>query len=361
MSDLLISIIINNYNYDRFLAIAIDSALNQTYPHVEVIVVDDCSTDNSRQIIANYGDRIIPVLHETNGKQGAAFNSGFAKSQGEFILFLDSDDYLHPQAAERIVATWKPGVGKVHYRLDVVDSDGKELGITYPQGGGRLPSGNVLPMLLSTSNYVSNPTSGNAYRREALKHVFPIPQEFNTSSDDYLFVSMPFLGELAAIEEPLGVYRLHTSNQWAIATVDGSRFRRFVNHDLQNYALLVQRATDAGYTVPEDLEIRSFGRLWSRLASLRLDPENHPVLSDRPLILAWWGIRALWKYTTMKWHRRLAFSLWFLWVATMPLPLAKLAITWLLAPKFRPKPIRWMLNTLRGFANRFKPTVNETS
>lgn len=53
------SIIINNYNYDRFLAEAIDSALNQTYPHIEVIVVDDGSTDNSRKIIADYGDRIL--------------------------------------------------------------------------------------------------------------------------------------------------------------------------------------------------------------------------------------------------------------------------------------------------------------
>jgi len=126
-SNLLVSIIINNYNYERFLAEAIDSALAQTYEDVEVIVVDDGSTDNSRQIIAEYGDRIIPIL-QANGKQAAAFNSGFARSQGEIIIFLDSDDYLVPQAVAEIVKIWQPNLAKVHYRLNVVDGVGKSLG-----------------------------------------------------------------------------------------------------------------------------------------------------------------------------------------------------------------------------------------
>jgi len=70
----LVSIIVNNYNYARFLPEAVDSALNQTYVHTEVIVVDDGSTDNSRKIIAECGGRIIPIL-QPNGKQAAAFNS----------------------------------------------------------------------------------------------------------------------------------------------------------------------------------------------------------------------------------------------------------------------------------------------
>lgn len=75
----LASIIIDNYNYGRFLADAINSALAQTYQHTEVIVVDDGSTDNSREIISQYGDRIRPVLKE-NGGQGSAFNAGFEAS-----------------------------------------------------------------------------------------------------------------------------------------------------------------------------------------------------------------------------------------------------------------------------------------
>ena len=98
----IVSIIINNYNYDRFLAEAIDSALNQTYPHVEIIVVDDGSTDNSRNIIADYGNRIVPVL-KSNGGQASSFNEGFKASQGEIICLLDSDDVFHQEKVEKIV------------------------------------------------------------------------------------------------------------------------------------------------------------------------------------------------------------------------------------------------------------------
>ncbi len=84
MNKPLASILINNYNYGRFLHEAIDSALSQTYPHTEVIVVDDGSTDNSREIIASYEDQIIPVLKE-NGGQASALNAGFAASRGEIV------------------------------------------------------------------------------------------------------------------------------------------------------------------------------------------------------------------------------------------------------------------------------------
>ena len=98
----LVSIIINNYNYDRFLAEAINSALNQTYRKIEVIVVDDGSTDNSRNIIASYGSRIIPVL-KSNAGQASSFNEGIKVSQGKIISFLDSDDLFHPDKVEKIV------------------------------------------------------------------------------------------------------------------------------------------------------------------------------------------------------------------------------------------------------------------
>ncbi len=98
----LVSLVINNYNYGRFLAEAIDSALKQTYPHTEVIVVDDGSTDNSRDITASYGDNISPVLKQ-NGGQASAFIAGFAASKGEIICFLDSDDMFLPEKVADIV------------------------------------------------------------------------------------------------------------------------------------------------------------------------------------------------------------------------------------------------------------------
>ena len=109
----LVSIVIDNYNYGGFVAEAIDSALAQTYPRTEVIVVDDGSTDGSREIIAAYGDRVRPLLKD-NGGQASAFNAGFGLSRGEVILFLDADDALLPTAvAEAVDCPEEPYDGRL--------------------------------------------------------------------------------------------------------------------------------------------------------------------------------------------------------------------------------------------------------
>lgn len=347
----LVSIIINNYNYERFLAEAIDSALAQTYPNTEVIVVDDCSTDNSRDVITGYGDKVIPIFHQQNGKQAAAFNSGFASSKGDIIIFLDSDDYLFSNAVERIVAVWKPDLAKVHYRLQVVDSFRQPLGYSYPQGSKPLASGEVWRALLEVGGYPGTPTSGNAINRKALAEVFPIADEYKLTADDYLSTLIPFYGEIVAIEEPLAAYRIHTSNQWALNTVSGDRFHRFVRHDLQKNQLLVQKAKELDYEIPQDLEERSLGRLWSRMASVRLGPQTHPVPSDSPISLMYKGIRSLWKYSEFNLQKRLIYTLWFIWVGLLPFPLAKLAISWFYAPHFRPKIIKWTLTKVRAMVS----------
>ena len=77
-----VSIIINNYNYGRFLHSAIDSAIKQIYAHTELIVVDDGSTDDSRDIISSYGSKITPVF-KPNGGQASALNAGFAVCRGD--------------------------------------------------------------------------------------------------------------------------------------------------------------------------------------------------------------------------------------------------------------------------------------
>ena len=346
-TNLFVSIIINNYNYDRFLAEAIDSALNQTSPHIEVIVVDDGSTDNSRKIITEYGDRIVPIFQE-NGKQGKAFNSGFAASKGDIIIFLDSDDFLFPQAVEKIVAVWKPDIAKVHYRLAVVDSTGESMGYSLPQGGQSLSTGEVWRILLAGNRYGGTPTSGNALNRQAMEELFPIPEKYKLTSDDYLSTLIPFYGEVVAVEESLGAYRIHESNQWALSTLSVDRFRRFLHHDAEVQSLLIRKSQELNHKLPDDFELRSVGRFRVRLVSLRLDSENHQNSTDRTGELIYLGIRSLWKYSHYNTQKRIIHSLWFIWVGIMPLPLAKPAITWSYAPHYRPKAIDWALNKVKA-------------
>jgi len=108
-----VSIIIVNYNNERLLAAAIESALGQNHPLCEIIVVDDCSTDNSRAIIARYGDRTKSVLREVNGGQTAALNSAWPLARYSILIFLDSDDLLLPHAAATFAGRWSGETVKI--------------------------------------------------------------------------------------------------------------------------------------------------------------------------------------------------------------------------------------------------------
>ena len=111
----LVSVIIPTYNGARFLSDAIDSALNQTYSRVEVIVVDDGCTDETPQITARYADRITCVRQENAGT-AAARNTGIQHSSGELIALLDHDDRWLPHKLERQVCCFAADadVGMVH-------------------------------------------------------------------------------------------------------------------------------------------------------------------------------------------------------------------------------------------------------
>jgi glycosyltransferase involved in cell wall biosynthesis len=102
----LVSILVSNYNYGDFVAEAIESALAQTYTNCEIIVVDDGSTDSSRETINHFAGRIIPVF-KSNGGQASAFNAGFARARGNIICFLDSDDLFLPTKVEQVVYALK--------------------------------------------------------------------------------------------------------------------------------------------------------------------------------------------------------------------------------------------------------------
>jgi glycosyltransferase involved in cell wall biosynthesis len=90
-----VSVVIPVYNGEKYLAEAIESALAQDYPRVEVVVIDDGSTDGSGQIASGYGEA-IHFLSQERGGNGAARNYGVSKSQGELLAFLDADDRWHP-------------------------------------------------------------------------------------------------------------------------------------------------------------------------------------------------------------------------------------------------------------------------
>ncbi len=126
-----ISVIIPAYNYGRFLRDAIDSALAQTCPALEVIVVDDGSTDDTPQILNSYGHRIVVIRQENLGTSSAR-NAGIAAARGEYVSFLDSDDIWRPRKLECDAARFAldPTLGMVHCGVETFDHAGRTLSVS---------------------------------------------------------------------------------------------------------------------------------------------------------------------------------------------------------------------------------------
>lgn len=216
MNEPLASIIIDNYNYGRFLAQAIESALAQTYPNVEIIVVDDGSTDASREIIARYGARILPML-KANGGQASAFNAGWLRCRGEFVCLLDSDDALAPEAVAKAAQAFAdPQVVKVHWPLWVMDETGARTGQIKP--GAALAEGDWRTLFTAESPaHTAPPQSGNIWRREVCAASFPLPETIFQmgGADDYLSTLAPLYGQVKRLDEPQGFYRVHARSHYS--------------------------------------------------------------------------------------------------------------------------------------------------
>lgn len=211
----LVSIIINNYNYGYFLHEAIDSALNQTYSQIEVIVVDDGSTDNSRDIVASYGNRIIPVLKE-NGGQASAFNAGFAASRGDIICILDSDDIFLPNKVAEIVNVFGnyQDIGWCFHRLTFVDaSTGAFLKLSRESGSRECDFREH--MQRGKISFHAPATSALCFTRSLLKLILPMPEGRDiTISDHYLKVTALALSKGFFLDEQLAVLRVHDNNRY---------------------------------------------------------------------------------------------------------------------------------------------------
>jgi hypothetical protein len=178
-----------------------------------VIVVDDGSSDNSREVIAEYGGRVTAVLKE-NGGQASAFNAGFAVSRGDVVFFLDSDDFLLPTAVSQAMPLFEDqAVAKVHWPLWEIDRHGVKNGAVKPRDN--LPEGDLRAAVLraGADSYSWSATSGNAWARRVLEAILPMPEEeFKTSPDIYLAALVPLFGDVKRVRQPQGCWRIHGEN-----------------------------------------------------------------------------------------------------------------------------------------------------
>lgn len=209
MSAPFFSVVIDNFNYGRYLGEAIESVLAQDFPsdQVEVIVADDGSTDESRGVIASFGERVRPVLQANQG-QATAFNNGFAAARGEVVCLLDSDDWWRPEKLKTIRPLFDdPKVGAVEHWLEDTDAAGKPL----PQRFRPWPERYRLQDFLEGKTHFTA-TSGLAVRRRNLEKALPIPKDLFYYLDDYIEARVLFDAEIANVPQVLGAHRVHGGN-----------------------------------------------------------------------------------------------------------------------------------------------------
>lgn len=340
-----VSIIINNYNYGRFLDDAIKSALDQTYQNTEVIVVDDGSTDDSHQVIAKYDGRIIAVL-KGNGGQASALNAGFFQSHGEVVIFLDADDMLLPHTAQRMAEVFQsnPGIARVQYKLAVINGSGTPTGAVVPPTYLRMPNGDLRRHASELNNYAAwwPPTSGNAFTSWTLRQILPMPEPaFRLCADYYLLRANALCAPIVSLDEVGAYYRFHGSNNFhdVVINLDQTRRRIAVTRDAHVY---LKRFADSlgidGYA-REVTDVRDVVFLAQRMVSLKLDARQHPIQEDRLFSLFWRGATAALSRSHASLPMRLLYLLWFAAMLPAPKPLARV-----LAGKFFHPETREMVN-----------------
>ena len=209
----LVSILINNYNYEKYLSDAIESAINQTYENVEVIVVDDGSTDNSRNVLDRYSDKIKPIL-KSNGGQASAINAGFANCKGDIICLLDSDDWFTENKVQEVVDTFQrfPEIGWVFHPLILINQqDSSEIKNLPPYSEGVYDR--TVEFQKGRVKFWAPATSALCFRRSLLEKILPMPEAQGISvSDKYIKELAIGLSKGYSSSKFLAYQRIHDEN-----------------------------------------------------------------------------------------------------------------------------------------------------
>ncbi|MDZ4824542.1 MAG: glycosyltransferase family A protein [Flavobacteriales bacterium] len=192
----MVSLIITTYNYDQYVERAIRSAMDQSISkdQFEIIVVDDASSDNTREVLANYHEDCRIFILEENIGLAAARNFGIKKAKGQFIVFLDADDYLHRDmlSVERLFLEMNNDLDAVSTDYFLVDEKGKHL---------------------RHVDAVSTPIAcGIMFRKDYLFHIGLYDESFRAREEEDLRIRFLKHFKVYNLCIPLYRYRMHNDN-----------------------------------------------------------------------------------------------------------------------------------------------------
>ncbi len=277
-----VTVVITAFNYAAFIAQAVESALLQTLPSVEVLVVDDGSTDATPDILRSFGDR-IRIDRQPNAGLSAARNRGIDRASHPWIAFLDADDAFEPNALERMAATLSlcgPSYGVVACQDLAMDAAGVPIPRLQPAPGQ--PRDITAADLVVMNRF---PPSVLA-RRSVLLEAGGFDTSLTSSEDRDLWIRCARVAKIRLIKEPLLRKRRHGSNMSSNA-----------ERQSRNIRVVLQKARKAGVVSPSDLGFwarvwgvyhfqsalmqEGAGRQWKALSHLAVSAALQPVLRER--------------------------------------------------------------------------------
>ena len=217
----LVSVIVASYNHAEYLVQRMDSLINQTYQDIEVLVIDDCSTDNSIEVLRRYqaNPKVKLIIREKNGGWVAVSNQGVELSAGEFVIFANCDDACDLRMIERLVEGMRvnPTAGISYSRSLMIDENGENIGDDFL---GREQSFRIkcdsdilltkkeMSRFLLDSCVIPN-LSAALFRKACFTSVGGFTKDYRVCSDWDLFFRIVARHDVAYIAEPLNQFRQH--------------------------------------------------------------------------------------------------------------------------------------------------------
>ena len=276
-----VSVVITNYNYGRFLERRLRSVLEQTYRDFEVIYLDDCSTDNSEEVLAQFlnDPRIRVVRNTVNG--GSAFkqlNKGARLTQGEYLWVAEADDYTKTDFLETMVPVLDahPSVGLAYCQSLAVDEHDTVLGSMTEYTDELDPERwkhdyvndgrDECRRYLLFKNTIPN-TSAVLFRRKTLEEAGYADETLTLASDHLTYVNMLLISDIAFVARPLNYFRHHTGTVRQRSKREGLPIKeeyQILAH-IRDKLGLSEKEVDAAYTYLVNSRLRKLFRLRKRI------------------------------------------------------------------------------------------------
>lgn len=209
MANKLISIVLPTYNGSKYIKEAIDSIINQTYKNWELIIVNDCSTDNTLEIANEYSAkdlRIRVVSNEVNQKVAQALNNGFREAKGEYFTWISDDNRFKANALEYMANLLDKNTGFdfATCAYEIIDADGNFTGRTYSYSSKHAVMGDLL--------YKNNVNACFMYTKELAQKVGGYDSAFPLANDYDYWIRASLKGNILYDDKVIYEYRSHTNN-----------------------------------------------------------------------------------------------------------------------------------------------------